>query len=295
MKKEMLTLAHKAEILVEALPYIQKFAGKRIVIKYGGNAMLNEELTHKVLQDIALLKYIGLNPIVVHGGGPEINKTLKALGIKSQFSGGLRVTDAPTMEVVQMVLAGKINQEIVSKLNALGAKAIGLCGKDASLLQAEKLPPKNGVDLGFVGRVTGVNTSLLTLLSDDEYIPVVAPIGAGKNGESYNINADTAAAEIASAIQAEKLMFLTDVDGIRTRAEDASTLIPVIGIEEVCKMIGDGSICGGMIPKVQGCIDSLKKGVQRTHILDGTLPHPLLLEIFTQKGIGTMVVKEHEK
>lgn len=295
MEKEMLTLAHKAEILVEALPYIQKFAGKRIVIKYGGNAMLNEELTHKVLQDIALLKYIGLNPIVVHGGGPEINKTLKALGIKSQFSGGLRVTDAPTMEVVQMVLAGKINQEIVSKLNALGAKAIGLCGKDASLLQAEKLPPKNGVDLGFVGRVTGVNTNLLTLLSDDEYIPVVAPIGAGKNGESYNINADTAAAEIASAIQAEKLMFLTDVDGIRTWAEDASTLIPVIGIEEVCKMIDDGSICGGMIPKVQGCIDSLRKGVQRTHILDGTLPHPLLLEIFTQKGIGTMVVKEHEK
>ena len=295
MTNEMLTLTHKAEILVEALPYIQRFAGKRIVIKYGGNAMLSQELTYKVLQDITLLKYIGVNPIVVHGGGPEINQALSDLGIESKFSGGLRVTDAATMEVVQMVLAGKINKEIVAKLNQLRGKAIGLCGKDAELLQAEKQPPKNGVDLGFVGRVTGVNTKLLKLLSDDAYIPVIAPIGVGKDGESYNINADTAAAEIASAISAEKLMFLTDVDGIRAKADDPATLIPVIGAQEIRGMIADGSIAGGMIPKVQGCIDSLRHGVRRTHILDGTLPHPLLLEIFTDTGIGTMVLEENEK
>ncbi len=295
MTNEMLTLTHKAEILVEALPYIQRFAGKRIVIKYGGNAMLSQELTKKVLQDITLLKYIGLSPIVVHGGGPEINQTLSNLGIESKFAGGLRVTDAATMEVVQMVLAGKINKEIVAKLNQLGGKAIGLCGKDAGLLQAEKQPPVGGVDLGFVGRITGVNTSLLALLTDDEYIPVIAPIGVGKQGESYNINADTAAAEIASAIRAEKLMFLTDVDGIRAQADDPSTLIPVIGAKEIAGMIEDGSIAGGMIPKVQGCLESLKHGVRRTHILDGTLPHPLLLEIFTDTGIGTMVLEENEK
>ena len=282
-------LIQKANILIEALPYIQRLSGKRIVIKYGGNAMLDEELTHKVLQDITLLKYVGVNPIVVHGGGPEINKMLSALHIESKFHNGLRITDSATMEVVQMVLAGKINKEIVAKLNLLGGKAIGLCGKDANLIEVVRQEPEDGVDLGLVGKVIRVNTKLLELLSDDEYIPVIASVGIGEDGQSYNINADTAASEIASAIQAEKLMFLTDIDGIRKDPKDPSSLVPAISVNEIEEFISSGIIQGGMIPKVRGCISSIQSGVKRTHILDGTVPHPLLLEIFTDKGIGTMV------
>ena len=284
-------LIGKANILVEALPYIQRFSGKLIVIKYGGNAMLNEELTQKVLQDITLLKYVGVHPIVVHGGGPEINATLKKLDIPSKFHNGLRITDEQTMEVVQMVLMGKINKEIVSKLNQLGGKGIGLCGKDADLIQVVKAPPKDGVDLGYVGEVTQINTDLLHYISSAEYIPVIAPIGVGPDGKSYNINADTVAAKIAAAMKAEKIMFLTDIDGIREDPKDPETLIPVINAQRINELIEEGKIEGGMLPKVKGCIDCIHSGVNRTHILDGTLPHPLLLEIFTDKGVGTMVTR----
>lgn len=280
----------KANILMEALPYIQKLSGKTIVIKYGGNAMTDSRITKTILQDITLLKYVGVNPVVVHGGGPEINKMLAKLEIKSSFHNGLRITDAATMEIVQMVLTGKINKDIVSSINALGGKAIGLSGKDAGLIRVEKKPPTaDGVDLGFVGSVTGINTRLLEKLVEDEYIPVIAPVGADDNGDSYNINADTVAGEIAARLHAEKLIFLTDTDGIYENYEDKSTLMSVISIKQINQMIQSGAIEGGMIPKVKGCIKGIESGVHRTHILNGTLPHPLILEIFTDKGIGTMV------
>ena len=283
-------LIEKANILIEALPYIQRLAGKTVVIKYGGNAMVDEDLTNKILQDVTLLKYVGVNPILVHGGGPDINAALQKMDVKSEFHNGLRITDAATMEVVQMVLAGKLNKNIVSQLGKLGGKAIGLCGKDAGLLTVVKKPlTKDGVDLGFVGNIVGVNVKLLELLSKDEYIPVIAPVGVDRDGKSYNINADTAASEIASALKAEKLMFLTDVDGIRLNAKDSSTLISSISVSEVNELIFSGVITGGMIPKVQGCVHAIEQGVKRVHILDGTIPHPILLEIFTDKGIGTMV------
>jgi acetylglutamate kinase len=284
-------LIKKANILIEALPYIQRLSGKCVVIKYGGNAMLNEDLTQKILQDIVLLKYVGVNPVVVHGGGPEINKLLAQLGIEPHFHNGLRITDAQTMEVVQMVLTGKINKDITAKMNALGGKGIGLCGKDANLIEVVKKPPTDGVDLGFVGDIVSINTKLLHLLTADEYIPIIAPIGVGSNGESYNINADTVAGEIAAQLKAEKLMFLTDIDGIRTDPADKTTLLSHINVAEIYRLIDNGIIAGGMIPKVMGCINGIERGVNRTHILDGTIPHPILLEIFTDVGIGTMVTK----
>ncbi|MGN1249151.1 MAG: acetylglutamate kinase [Candidatus Spyradocola sp.] len=283
-------LVEKANILIEALPYIQRLAGKTVVIKYGGNAMVDEQLTNKILQDVTLLKYVGVNPILVHGGGPDINAALKKMDVKSQFHNGLRITDGETMEVVQMVLAGKLNKNIVSALGRLGGKAIGLCGKDAGLLEVVKKPlTKDGVDLGFVGNITKVNVKLLNLLSEDEYIPVIAPVGVDKEGQSYNINADTVASEIASALKAEKLMFLTDIDGIRMDPADPRTLISAITVSEIDELISSGVITGGMIPKVQGCVNAVQNGVNRVHILDGTIPHPIILEIFTDKGIGTMV------
>jgi len=287
-------LINKANILIEALPYIQQLSGKIVVVKYGGNAMLDEELTQKVLQDITLLKYVGVNPIVVHGGGPEINKLLKRLNITPKFHNGLRITDGETMGVVQMVLTGKINKDITAKLNVLGGKAIGLCGKDANLIEVVKHVSEDGVDLGFVGDIVKINTKLLRTLASDEYIPVIAPIGVGPDGSSYNINADTVAGEIAAQLNAEKLMFLTDIDGIRTDPKDPSTLLSHISVSEAQKLIDNGTIDGGMIPKVQGCIQSVLSGVNRTHILDGTIPHPLLLEIFTHRGIGTMVTTDEE-
>ena len=279
----------KANILIEALPYIRRLSGKTVVIKYGGAAMLSEELSKKIMQDITLLKYVGVNPIVVHGGGGDINALLKKYEIEPQFHNGLRVTDPATMEIVQMVLSGKINKEIVSQLGVAGAKAIGLCGKDAMLLQAEKLLGDDGFDYGRVGRITNINTKLLNTLAQDEYIPVIAPIGVGEDGESYNINADTVAGDIAAALAAEKLIFLTDIDGIRSVPDDPDSLIYEISIDEIYKYINNGVISGGMLPKVDGCIKAIKNGVKRTHILNGTIPHPILLEIFTDTGIGTMV------
>ncbi len=279
----------KANILIEALPYIRRLSGKTVVIKYGGAAMLSEELSKKIMQDITLLKYVGVNPIVVHGGGGDINALLKKYEIEPQFHNGLRVTDPATMEIVQMVLSGKINKDIVSQLGVAGAKAIGLCGKDAMLLQAEKLLGDDGFDYGRVGKITSINTKLLNTLAQDEYIPVIAPIGVGEDGESFNINADTVAGDIAAALAAEKLIFLTDIDGIRSVPDDPDSLIYEISIDEIYKYINNGVISGGMLPKVDGCIKAIKSGVKRTHILNGTIPHPILLEIFTDTGIGTMV------
>ena len=290
----MEALIKKAEILIEALPYIQKLYGKTVVIKYGGNAMINEELKNSVMEDITLLKYIGMNPVVVHGGGPDINKTLDRLDIKSEFINGLRVTDSETMEVVQMVLVGKTNKEIVSLLNQKGGKAIGLCGIDGNLIECERYKTVvDGVDkdLGYVGKITAINSKVLDLIARDEYIPVVAPIGVGKDGHSYNINADTVAGEIASALKAEKLILLTDVEGVKM-SEDSTNTIHALTAIEVHDLIERKIINGGMIPKVLSCLDALDKGVNRTHIIDGRIPHCILLEIFTYKGIGTMIMKE---
>lgn len=282
-------LIQRANILVEALPYIQKLSGKTVVIKYGGNAMVDTEITGTIMQDIVLLKYVGVNPIVVHGGGPEISKMLENLNIESKFHNGLRITDENSIEVVEMVLTGKINNDIVSQLNMLGAKAVGLCGKDAKLIEVEKKAPLGNVDLGYVGEIRNMNTKVLEILSQDEYIPVVAPIGIGPDGHSYNINADTVAGEIAATLKAEKLIFLTDIDGIYREPDNPDSLVSVIMIDEVYRLIDKNIISGGMIPKVMGCIKGIEQGVNRTHILNGTLPHPILLEIFTDTGIGTMV------
>jgi len=287
----MESISNKATILIEALPYIQRLRGKTIVIKYGGNAMGNDSVTHSIMQDIILLKYVGMNPIVVHGGGPDINRMLDALAIKSSFHKGLRITDKDAMEVVQMVLAGKINKEIVSILNSLGGRAVGLCGKDGNLIEVEKMPPVDGVDLGYVGEIKKINPNVLELLAKDEYIPVVAPIGIGPDGQSYNINADTVAGRIAWALKAEKLIFLTDIDGIRKNAADPSSLVSTITAENALKFIDQGIINGGMIPKVSGCIEAVKNGVRFSHIVNGTIHHPIVLEIFTDKGIGTMMTE----
>lgn len=280
----------KANILMEALPYIQKLSGKTIVVKYGGNAMKDENITDTILQDVTLLKYVGINPIVVHGGGPDINKMLNKLEIESKFHNGMRITDGSTMKVVQMVLAGKLNKDIASRINALGGKAIGLCGKDANLIKVVKKPPtSDGVDLGYVGNITDINTDLLKMLVNDAYIPVIASVGADDEGNSYNINADIVAGEIAARLQVEKLIFLTDIDGIYRDFNDKTSLISRITVDEIFRLIDDGTITSGMIPKVKGCMQGIKCGVKRTHILNGTIPHPLILEIFTDKGIGTMV------
>lgn len=292
----METLIKKAEILIEALPYIQKLYGKTVVIKYGGNAMINESLKTSVMEDITLLKFIGMNPVVVHGGGPDINKALENFNIKSRFMNGLRVTDAQTIEVAQMVLVGKTNKEIVSLLNQKGGKAIGICGIDGRLIECEKyMPVVDGVeeDIGYVGKITNINSRLLEIIAKDEYIPVVAPIGVGKDGESYNINADTVASEIASALKAEKLILLTDVEGVMISDEDGQNrILHALTANEVLDLIDKKVINGGMIPKVMGCLEALNNGVGRTHIIDGRIPHCLLLEIFTYKGIGTMIMKE---
>lgn len=289
----MQLLIEKADILIEALPYIQRLSGKTIVIKYGGNAMTQPALTKKIIQDIVLLKYVGMNPIVVHGGGPAINHALTQYNIKPKFHNGLRITDAETIGIVQMVLTGQVNKNLVSKMNDLGGKAIGLCGKDANLIRVEKKPPIDDVDLGFVGDIIDINTSLLKLLTDDQYIPIIAPVGCGPNGDSYNINADIAACAIASHMKAEKLIYLTDIDGVRRDPNDPSSLIYEIEQTEIEQLIKQGVITGGMIPKVQSCLDALNDGVNAVTILNGTIPHPILLEIFTDSGVGTMVKRSH--
>lgn len=288
----------RASILIEALPYIRKLRGQTIVIKYGGNAMVNEDLKQSVMDDIMLLKYIGINPILVHGGGPDINSMLNKMNIESHFVNGLRYTDEDTMRVAQMVLIGKTNKEIVSNLNSKGAKAIGICGIDGNLIEAEKMTKDslgNDIDVGFVGRITKINVKVIQMLANDEYIPVIAPIGVGKNGESYNINADTVAAEVAIALNAEKLMTLTDIAGVMAKDENGENyLLSQLCEEDIYKYIDNGTITGGMIPKVTGCLDTVSRGVKRAHIIDGRIPHSLLLELFTAKGIGTMIVKERK-
>ena len=295
---DMQTLINKAATLVEALPYIQSLAGKTIVIKYGGNAMVNDELKSSVMDDIALLKAVGINPVLVHGGGPDISNMLKTLNVESHFVNGLRVTDAKVMSVAQMVLIGKTNKEIVSYLGQKGVKAIGISGIDGHLIECEKLTEDaNGepIDVGFVGKIKSINTKVLATLANDEYIPVVAPIGVGSDGESYNINADTVASEIAVALKAEKLMTLTDVEGVKALQEDGSMkVLPVLTESDIHEMIDSGVITGGMIPKVMGCLDTIRRGVGRAHIIDGRIPHSILLEIFTGKGIGTMIIRERK-
>lgn len=295
----VLTALEKAGILVEALPYIKKFYGKTVVIKYGGHAMQNEEIKKAVLQDVILMKFVGMNPVIVHGGGPEITNMLKRLNIESDFVSGLRVTDAATMEIVEMVLVGKVNKDIVAGINRIGGKAVGLCGKDGNLIQArkklEKMVDEQGrevtVDLGFVGEVERINPQIIHTVIAQDYIPVIAPIGVGSQGESYNINADYVAGEIAAALKADKFVLLTDVEGIFADYEDKDSLISSLNIKDVPALIEKGVISGGMIPKVQCCVKALNQGVEKAHIIDGRLPHSILLEIFTDEGIGTMVVK----
>ena len=285
----MQELIKRAGILIEALPYMQKFAGKTVVIKYGGNAMINEDLKNSVMEDITLLKYIGLKPIVVHGGGPDISKALDDLGLKSRFINGLRYTDKRTMSVAQQVLIGKTNKEIVALLNTKGGRAVGISGIDGSFIECRKQTTVvDGVeqDLGYVGDIVHVKHCILDLLSSDQYIPVIAPIGPEEEGTSYNINADTVAAAVASAVQAEKLVLLTDVEGVK---DDKGQVIYEAHKDEILEMIENGSISGGMIPKVMGCCDAVDAGVSGVHIIDGRIPHCLLLEIFTKTGIGTLI------
>ncbi|MCX4313512.1 MAG: acetylglutamate kinase [Clostridia bacterium] len=285
MKESYKSTIERAQIICEALPYIRKYSGKTIVVKYGGNAMNDEAVTTTILQDIAALKIVGVNPILVHGGGPEINKLLGRLGIEAQFKNGMRVTDEQTMEVAQMILCGKINKNIVGELNSMGVKAIGLCGKDSQLIKAEKLDP----ELGYVGKITEINAKLLEILAKDEFVPVIASIATDEAGNSYNVNADVAAAAIGAAMHAEKLLFLTDIDGIMAKRGDASSLINRISIGELRKMIESGAVSGGMVPKANSCIDAIERGINSVFVLNGTLPHSILLELFTDSGVGTMI------
>lgn len=280
----------KAEILVEALPYIKEFHGKRVVIKYGGAAMGDCMLKEKIMQDIVLMKYVGMHPIIVHGGGPEINIMLKRLNLKSEFVDGLRVTDHDTMEIVEMVLGGKVNKEIVAGINASGGKAIGISGKDGKLIMAT--PTEDSERMGFVGTVGQINPEIIETLIENGYIPVIAPIGMDEERNSYNINADLVAAAIAVAMKADKLVLLTDVPGLLRNPKDPDTLISVLKTSEVVKYIEQGVISGGMTPKVQCCVEAVTGGVGRTHIVDGRVPHSILLEVFTRQGVGTMVVDE---
>ena len=278
----------KANVLIEALPYIQQFNNKIVVVKYGGSAMLDEKLQQDVIKDVALLKLVGMQPIIVHGGGKEISKWVGLLGKEAKFVQGLRVTDAETMEVAEMVLS-KVNKRLVQMLEQLGVKAAGICGKDGGTLKCEK-KYANGEDIGFVGNITDVDTNLIDTLLVNDYIPVIAPIGMDDNFLSYNINADDAACAIATAMNAEKLAFLTDIEGVYRDFEDKSSLISVLTLDEADKLLESGVIGGGMLPKLKNCIDAVREGVSRVHIMDGRIDHSLLLEFFTNKGIGTAII-----
>jgi acetylglutamate kinase len=290
-------LIEKAGILVEALPYIRRFYGKRIVVKLGGHAMVDEELKYSFASDVVLLKYIGINPIIVHGGGPQIERLLKKMGKESRFFKGLRITDPETMEIVEMVLVGGVNKEIVGLINKVGGKAVGLSGKDGDLIRARKIDlrelPGNeeilpGLDIGLVGEVECVNPDVIYALEPQNFIPVIAPVGVGIDGESYNINADLVAGKVASALCAEKLILLTDVKGV---LDQEGRLISTMSVSDGLDRIRNGGISGGMIPKVKCCIDALEEGVRKSHIIDGRIKHALLLEIFTNVGVGTEIVK----
>lgn len=295
----MLDAEIKAGTLVEALPYIQEFYGKTIVIKYGGNAMINEDLKQKVMEDVSLLKYVGMRPVIVHGGGPDITQFLKKVGKQSAFVSGLRVTDEETVEIAEMVLDGKVNSDIVNMLNHRGVKSVGLSGKDAGLIRAQKklatvydeTGQKENVDIGYVGQVASIDTSILDTLLDNGYIPVIAPIGVGEDGESYNINADYVAAEIAGALQAEKLLLLTDTEGVYKDFENKDTFISTLTVAEAKAYIQSGIISGGMIPKIEACLKSIESGTNKVHIIDGRQPHSIILELLTSSGIGTQVIK----
>ncbi|MCK8601300.1 acetylglutamate kinase [Desulfoferrobacter suflitae] len=289
-------MIEKAEILVEALPYIRRFYQKTVVIKYGGHAMVADALKESFAQDIVLMKYIGMHPVVVHGGGPQIGKMLERIGKKSDFRAGMRVTDADTMDIVEMVLAGKINKEIVSLINRHGGKAVGLSGKDGQLIEARKLhlfryqgddQPPEIIDIGLVGEVHRIHTEILRTLGNSDMIPIIAPVGVGENGETYNINADLVAGRIASALQAKKLLLMTDVQGVM---DAQGELISSLTIAEAADLIQDEVLRGGMIPKVQCAIDAVQGGAEKVHIIDGRVPHAILLEIFTDAGIGTQIV-----
>lgn len=280
--------SERAEILVHALPYIQKYRGKTIVIKYGGNAMISNELKETVINDIILMKCVGIQPVVVHGGGPAISDLLKKLDHKSEFINGLRYTDDVTIDVVQMVLGGKVNKDLVSLIEKFGGKALGLCGMDGSLIKAKKL--KGDADLGYVGEITKVNTDILKTAMNSGYIPVVGSVALGEdNDKPYNINADTCASKIASALKAEELILLTDVPGVMKDPKDPSSLIPSLRLHQIPKLCLEGVIKGGMIPKIDCCVEAVRMGVERSIILDGRIPHSILLELFTPEGAGTMI------
>jgi len=291
-------LIDKAKILIEALPYIRRFDNKTVVIKYGGSSMEEEEVRKRFALDVVLLKYIGLNPVIVHGGGPQISEMLKRVGKKSQFIEGMRVTDVETMDIVEMVLVGKVNKEIVKLIHQQGGKAVGLSGKDGQLIVARKMKmtrsrgedqPPEIIDIGLVGEVKSVNPGIVEVLMSNDFIPVIAPVGVSEEGETYNINADLVAGKIASSLKAEKLILLTDVDGVM---DEKKQLIPTLIAPKAKKLIAQKVISSGMIPKVNCCLNALEEGVTKTHIINGTMEHAVLLEIFTDVGIGTQIYKE---
>ncbi len=292
MTKDMEKVLEKAEVLIEALPYIQRFNRNVIVIKYGGSAMANEELQNNVIKDVALLKLVGFKPIIVHGGGKEISRWVEKTGKKAEFISGLRVTDAETMELAEMVL-NKVNKKLVSLVEQLGIRGIGISGKDGGMITVDK-KYADGQDIGFVGNIKHVNPRILHDLLEKDYLPIVAPIGMDENGDTYNVNADDAACAIAKAVGAEKLAFLTDIEGVYKDIQDKSTFVSRMTVTEVKQFIADGYATGGMLPKLLNCSMAAEEGVNRVHILDGRIAHCLLLEIFTKKGIGTLVVSDKE-
>ena len=292
-EKNMQEVMEKAQVLIEALPYIQRFNRKIIVVKYGGSAMIDEELKKHVIQDVTHLKLVGFKPIIVHGGGKEISRWVEKTGMQPEFVNGLRKTDAATMEIAEMVL-NKVNKSLVQMVEELGVNAIGISGKDGGLLRVEK-KYSDGQDIGYVGEITEVNPKILEDLLERDFLPIVCPIGMDANYETYNINADDAACAIAQAVQAEKLAFLTDIEGVYKDPADKSTLISELTVSEARELIADGFIGGGMLPKLNNCMEAIEKGVSRVHILDGRIAHCLLLEIFTNKGIGTAILDDKEK
>lgn len=293
MNKDMEQVLKKAEVLIEALPYIQKFNRKIIVVKYGGSAMSNEELQKNVIKDVTLLKLVGFKPIIVHGGGKEISRWVGKVGKEAKFVNGLRVTDDETMEIAEMVLS-KVNKRLVTMVQELGVKAVGISGKDGGLLRAEKRYA-DGQDIGFVGNITEVNPKILYDLLEKDFLPIVAPVGLGDNFDTYNINADDAACAVARAVGADKLVFLTDIEGLYKDIDDKSSFISRITASEADALIEEGFIGGGMLPKLNNCTSAIKNGVNRVHILDGRIPHCLLLEIFTNEGVGTAIIRDEDK
>jgi len=283
---EKIDNAGKADVLIRALPYIQKYFGKIVVIKYGGNAMVDQELKQAVMDDIVLLSLIGIKVVLVHGGGPDINDTMRQMGLEPRFVGGLRYTDEETIKVVQMVLAGKTNKELVSLLQRSGGRAVGLCGLDGDLIHAKKL--ESDPDLGYVGDIVDINTDIITDQLACGYIPVVATVAYDTDGSTYNINADTAAARIAAELGAENLILMTDIRGLLRDKDDENTLIPFVHISEVPSLVNEGIISGGMIPKIESCVEAVRRGVRKTFIIDGRIPHSILIEMMTDEGIGTM-------